>query len=73
MGGTAAGAGGRGWPWAGAGGAAARRGMMSTVPGRIASGSRPMARRLAAYRAGQPPGTRSPAAMADRVSPAATV
>ena len=32
-----------------------------------------MALRLAAYRACQPPGTRSPAAMADRVSPGRTV
>ena len=32
-----------------------------------------MTRRLAAYRAGQPPGTASAAAIADSVSPAATV
>ena len=53
-------------------GAAGRR-TVSTVPGRIVFGSGPMARRLAAYRAGQPPRTASAAAMPASVSPAATV
>jgi hypothetical protein len=52
---------------------AAGTGTVSTVPGRIAPGSGPMTRRLAAYRAGQPPRTASAAAMPDNVSPAATV
>jgi hypothetical protein len=43
------------------------------IPGRMALGLAPTALRLAAYRACQPPGTRSPEAMADRVSPGSTV
>ena len=50
----------------------AGRGIASTVPARIAFGSGPIIRRLAAYRAGQPPGMASAAAMPDRVSPAVT-
>ena len=57
----------------GGGAGDAGRGITSTVPARIAFGSGPMARRLAAYRAGQPPGTASAAAMPDRVSPAVIV
>src|SRR5205823_2932015 len=56
-----------------AGDGAAARGTVSTVPGRITSGSRPMTRRLAAYRAGQPPRTASAAAIPARVSPDRTV
>ena len=67
------GAGCRGWPRPGVDDAAVPCGTVSTVPGRIVFGSWPMARRLAAYRAGQPPCTPSPAAMPDRVSPVATV
>ena len=52
---------------------AAGRGTVRTAPGRMVSGSWPMACRLAAYSAGQPPGTPSAAAMPDKVSPAATV
>src|SRR6185437_1322310 len=48
-------------------------GTTRTVPGRIRPGSGPMAARLAAYRAGQPPGTPRSAATADRVSPGRTV
>ena len=48
-------------------------GMASTVPGRIALGSGPMAGRLAAYRACHPPRKRSAAAMRAKVSPAPTV
>src|SRR4029077_5110280 len=52
---------------------AAGCGSVSTVPAWMTSGSGPTARRLAAYRAGQPPRTANSAAMTDRVSPAATV
>ena len=51
----------------------AGRGIASTVPARIASGSGPIARALAAYRAGHPPGTARAAAMPERVSPAVIV
>jgi hypothetical protein len=51
----------------------AGRGIASAVPARIRSGSGPIARRLAAYRAGQPPRTTVAAAMPDRASPGATV
>ena len=51
---------------------AARPGGARMVPGRMRAGSGPMTRRLAAYRAGQPPGTPSAAAMPDRVSPGCT-
>ena len=47
-------------------------GTVSTVPGRIMSGSGPMTRRLAAYRAGQPPRTANRAAMPASVSPGCT-
>ncbi len=65
---------GAGWPGAEplAGGVPAT-GMVSRVPALIAPGSGPMTDRLAAYSAGQPPRTPKRAAMADSVSPAATV
>jgi hypothetical protein len=44
-------------------------GRASTVPGRMTFGSGPMACRLAAYRAGQPPATPAATAMPDSVSP----
>src|ERR1700745_579834 len=47
-------------------------GTASTVPGWMTSGSAPTRGRLAAYRAGQPPGTRRAAAIVDRVSPGRT-
>ena len=46
-----------------------RAGQPQEGAGRIRAGSGPMASRLAAYRAGQPPGTASAAAMPDRVFP----
>ncbi len=52
---------------------AAGRVRVSTVPGRITSGSGPMTRRFAAYSAGQPPRTPSAAAIPARVSPGTTV
>jgi hypothetical protein len=52
---------------------AAGRGIVSTVPEWMTSGSGPTACRLAAYSAGQPPRTANSAAMPDSVSPAATV
>ena len=58
--------------WGAGGPDDAARGMMSTSPAAIVSGSAPIAARLAAYSAGQPPGTPSAAAIPDRVSPAAT-
>ncbi len=52
---------------------AAGLGMVSTVPGRIVFGSGPTACQLASYRASQPPGSASRAAMPDNVSPGAMV
>ena len=64
----------RRWARPGVGGAGAVGcGNVSTVPAWMMPGSEPMARRLAAYRAGQPPRTANSAAMPDKVSPAATV
>src|SRR5258708_277803 len=54
-----------GWGAGGPGGP----GTTKTVPGWMTSGSGPRARRLAAYRAGQPPRTAAAAAMPDSVSP----
>ena len=51
----------------------ARCGIASTVPARIAFGSEPISRRLAAYSAGQPPAVPSAEAMPESASPAATV
>ncbi len=48
-------------------------GKVRTVPAWMVLGSGPMACRLAAYRACQPPGTWSAAAMPDKVSPGRTV
>ena len=53
--------------------AAPGAGSRAPFPARIAFGSGPITRRLAAYSAGQPPGVPRAAAMPDRVSPAATV
>src|SRR5579862_7355873 len=50
----------------------AKPGSTSMVPGRIRPGSGPMTARLAAYSAGQPPGTPRAAAMPDSVSPGRT-
>ena len=50
----------------------AQPGNTSMVPGRIRPGSGPMACLLAAYSAGQPPGTPRAAAMPDSVSPGRT-
>src|ERR1700761_1375144 len=52
---------------------AAESGAARTVPGRIRSGSGPMAFRLPAYSVCQPPGTLRTVAMPESVSPGATV
>ena len=52
--------------------APSRPGSTSTVPAWMRSGSGPMACRLAAYSAGQPPRTANRAAMPDKVSPSWT-
>src|SRR5215472_3408533 len=63
----------RRWARPGVGGAGAGGcGNVSTVPAWMMSGSEPMARRLAAYRAGQPPRTANRAAITDSVSPLRT-